>query len=238
MIRGGGKECNLYVRVRAPMATIAFMASRDREEAARRLAVQAQYRKAAGPVLHALAEAGYPLDYITQLPELGVNYKAVVPLLIDWLPRVDDPTVKESIVRALTVRWAKGTASPALIEEFNAAPMSEVEGVGVKWAIGNALSVVADDRVFERLAAIAEDKRHGHDREMVALALGNMKNPHTVDVLVRLLDDDQVSGHAIMALGKLRAKSARGKVERFVQHPKAWIRREARKALKRMEDSP
>jgi HEAT repeat protein len=113
--------------------------------------------------------------------------------------------------------------------------MSEVEGwAGIKWAIGNALSVVADDRVFEQLAAIAEDKRHGHDREMVALALGNMKDPRAVDVLVRLLDDDQVAGHAIMALGKLRARGVRSKIEPFLDHPKTWVRREARKALKRM----
>ena len=43
---------------------------------------------------------------------------------------------------------------------------------------------------------------------MVVLALGNMKNPKAVDLLRRLLADEQVAGFAVMALGKSKAKWA------------------------------
>jgi HEAT repeat protein len=56
-------------------------------------------------------------------------------------------------------------------------------------------------------------------------------------VLIDLLDDDEVVGHAIIALGKLKSKKAYPAIERFATHPKAWIRKEAKKALARIEKS-
>jgi HEAT repeat protein len=61
-----------------------------------------------------------------------------------------------------------------------------------------------------------------------------MRNPKAVDVLVEALRDEEIAGHAIAALGQLRAAKARSQVEGFVDHPKAWIRKEARKALSKL----
>ena len=47
-----------------------------------------------------------------------------------------------------------------------------------KWAIGAALWVVADDGVFEQVVELVQDKRHGKAREMLAVALGNMRDTH------------------------------------------------------------
>jgi HEAT repeat protein len=141
--------------------------------------------------------------------------------------------VKEDIVRALSVSWAKPVAAPALVAEFHR--MENESNTGIKWAIANALSVVADDSVFEDIVNLVRDTRHGPARIMLALALGNMKDPHAQDVLISLLDDDLVAGQAIVALGKLKSQKAYPLIERFLTHPKAWIRKEARKALVKIE---
>ncbi len=104
-----------------------------------------------------------------------------------------------------------------------------------KWTIGNALSVVADDSVFEDLVELAKDQRHGRAREMLMLALGRMKNPRAAAVLMELLDDDEVVGHAVIGLGNLRAEKARPLLERFLNHPMPWVRTEAKRALKKIE---
>jgi HEAT repeat protein len=62
-----------------------------------------------------------------------------------------------------------------------------------------------------------------------------MKDPRAVDVLIDLLDDDDVAGHAVVGLGKLRASKARQRVEEFLAHPKAWVRREAKRALAKID---
>lgn len=66
---------------------------------------------------------------------------------------------------------------------------------------------------------------------MLAFALANMKNPSTVAVLMGLLDDDATVGHAVMALGRLKADVARSRLEGLTRHAKEWVREEAKKAL-------
>jgi HEAT repeat protein len=68
---------------------------------------------------------------------------------------------------------------------------------------------------------------------MLAVALGNMsKASAVVDVLLELLKDDEVAGHAIIALGNLKAGAAREAIQVFLKDPKPWVRKEAEKALK------
>jgi len=162
-------------------------------------------------------------------------YPAAVPVLLDCLPRVKDEGIKEAIVRALTVKEARGKADAALVAEFRAIPATPTANVGLKWAIANALSVVATDVVFADLVELVRHRQHGKSREMLAVALGNMKNPGAVDVLLDLLKEDEVAGHSLIALGKLKAKKARPQIEGFLNHPKPWVRKEALKALRRVD---
>jgi hypothetical protein len=198
-----------------------------------------EYQKNAAPVLADLRRAGFWVDAVGDLHRPPVhNYEAAIPILLSWLPRINDRWVKEDIVRTMTVKWARPAAAAPLILEYERADSLGLEprhAHGLKWAIGNALEVVADDSVFDDVARLAQDQRHGKSREMVVAALGNMKDPRATDVLVALLDDDQVAGHALWGLRKLGAVSARSSVERFLDHPKTWWRNEAKKALKKFD---
>jgi HEAT repeats len=190
----------------------------------------ASNRRDEAPVLADLAAVGIEADWISDLPHGPREYRAAVPVLIDWLPRVSNRDVKEDIVRALTVEWARPSAASALLEEFRRAGDDQL-----RWAIGNALSVVADDSVFDELVRLATDEQWGKAREMVVLALGNMASPEAVPVLRRLLEDRVVSGHAVAGLGKLAPRDARPDLERMVSDDRAWVRREAEKALRRID---
>ncbi len=201
-------------------------AQASRQESSRR------HRVAAAPVIKDLERAGFPVDSLDQLRRTGSPYEAAVPVLLKWLPLVADMDVKDSIVRALSVPWARPTAALPLIAEFRDAsgPAS-----GLKWTIGNALAVVADDSVFEEISEMAREKRHGKAREMLAVALANMKDPRAVELLIELLGDDEVAGHALIALAKLRARKARRHVQRLLSHSKVWVRREAKKTLAKLQ---
>jgi hypothetical protein len=183
----------------------------------------------------ALNRLGMDVMSVFDLMKWKESYPAAIPVLLKHLPLVQDQGIKEGIIRALTVKEARGKADAALITEFCSVPPSQTANIGLKWAIGNALSLVATDAVFNDLVELVQDKRHGKSREMLAVALGNMKNPATVDVLIKLLNDDEVAGHALIALGKLKSQKARIHIERFLNHPKPWIRKEAMKVLKKLE---
>jgi hypothetical protein len=210
-----------------------WVARRDAEERERERTVRIN-RADAAPVLDDLQKAGFDVEAIAELHERPTNYRDAIPILLRWLPRVENAAVKEDIVRALTVRWAKPDAAAILVEEFRRVEDGS-EDLGLRWAIGNALAEVADDSVLDDLADITTDERWGRSREMVALALGNMTDPRAADVLRALLRDDDVAGHAVVALGNLRAREARAEIERFLAHPKAWVRKEAQRALRKLD---
>jgi len=165
------------------------------------------------------------------------QYKAAIPLLIDWLRDVEQrvpwpgqPKVRESLVRARSVPAARPGAAPVLIEEFRRA--SDPSQTGLGWVAGNALSVVADDSVFEKIAALAQDSGYGTARQMIVL--GRSTNPRAVPLLVGLLADGDVTTHAVMALGRLAPHGVRPAVERLLDHPQPLVRREGTKALARL----
>lgn len=203
------------------LADLARKREREQEQNVRR------YHKAAYPVLEALCDAGFEVHTIGELLTKG-RYKAAIPILIQWLPKVTDTYVKQDIVRTLSVPWGKDAAA-VLIAEFLRA--DDAQGTGLRWALANALEVVADDSIFAEIVDLVRSKQYGHDREMLALALAKMKTPKAVDVLVDLLADEEVAGHALAALVKLKAKIPRELVEPFLEHPQAWVRKEARKLL-------
>lgn len=182
-------------------------------------------------LLRDLAKVGFSVESVADLYNQKFDYRIAVPLLIDWLPRIKDSGTKEEIVRALSVKWAKPAAAPVLLEEFDAA--LDPKGIGIRWALANALSVVSTDSQFERIKDIVRSKKYGKAREMLAVALGNMRNtPESEQILIELLEDEDVAGHALIGLRKLgKGRTAFGRIQKLAQHPKKWIRIEAEKLL-------
>jgi hypothetical protein len=210
-----------------------WVARRDLRESERQRTTQAN-RRAAAPVVAELRDAGFEIDSIADLHNRRMSYRGAIPILLRWLPQIDNPAIKEDIVRSLTVKWAKPQAGPLLVDEFRRVDDFGQE-LGLRWAIGNALAEVSDDSVFESIADLASDPVWGRSREMVTLALGNMNDPRAVEVLRRLLHDEVVAGYAVMALGKLGARDARSDIERLLDHPTAWVRRQAKQALAKID---
>lgn len=190
-------------------------------------------RQAGAPVIADLAQNGLSVEWVEDLYHKRYNYKEAIPILMKWLPLIDNLDVKETIVRALSVRWAKPIAAPALIKEFR--KFRNLPDGGITWAIGNALSVVADDSVAVDIIELVQDIQYGRSRQMLAIALGNMKKADVQDVLINLLDDKDVVGHAIIALGKIKSKKAYELLAKYENHPMTWIRNEAKKARIRIE---
>jgi hypothetical protein len=108
---------------------------------------------------------------VTSIPELhhqGLDYRAAIPVLLDWLPKITNRIVQETIVRVLSVPWAKPDAARPLIRLF--IDLDDDPQPAPRWAIGNALEVVADDQVSDDLIDLAADRRYGTTRRMIVLA--------------------------------------------------------------------
>lgn len=198
---------------------------------------RAHYSAVAAPVLADLAAAGYAVEGIADLRQTRMRYSGAIPTLIHWLPRISDRPVKEDIVRTLSVPWARPMATPIMIKEFRSLPKSaDPDGTGLRWAIGNALEVLADRSVLDELIEIAGDRRYGPARQMVVLGLARPRENRVIPALVALLDDEDVQGYAAVALGRLGARAARERLADLAEHaPKPWVRKEAKLAIAKLE---
>lgn len=187
-------------------------------------------RRDAAPVIADLRAAGYEVEWISNLRGLGVKYHSAVPILIGWLPRIDNRDILEDMVRTLSVPWAKPEAARPLIELFERS-----DDAMLRWAIANGLDVVADDAVYDDLLRLFADPASDRARQMLALALGRFpkRAATSVPVLLAHLDEPEINGHVIIALGRLRADVAET-IRPFERDERAWVRRAARTALRRI----
>jgi HEAT repeat protein len=181
-----------------------------------------------------LRSLGYPRDSLEGFVTNRLDVREAVPVLLRALPELEDMALKEQVVRGLTTPDTKRVSPEAvslLVDEFR-----KSDDHSLRWAIANALAEMADEGDFDEIASLARDGRYGKSREMLALALGRMKKePRAVDVLLELLDDDVMAGHAIIGLRKLKAKRAKARIEPFRAHDKSWVRTEAKKAVAALE---
>jgi HEAT repeat protein len=186
-------------------------------------------------LLDTLDALGYsPLTSVWDLAGWGRRYRSAVPALITALNEVQDGRQKEGIVRALSVPWAV-EAVPALIEQFRT--VEDSTGLGLRWAIGNALEVTWDDAYFDELVELACDPAFGRAREMIVLGFKRSKRLEAGQVLVGLLGDDDVNGHAVKAISKFRIPEARVHLEPLTQDDRGWVRKEAVRALARLSEA-
>ncbi len=182
-------------------------------------------------ILAALRDAGIIVSDVYDL--VNSPNRNAVPVLLKFLAEPLDSNTKEGIVRAVTLRKARSDVLGPLITEFKNPSLSH----SVRWAIGNALEVVADDSRARDLIELATERKYGTARQMIVLGLAKLKDADSIRALLELLNDPEVEGHAIIALGKRRATHATPLIERFLGHPNTWIRREAKKALARIARS-
>lgn len=190
-------------------------------------------------LLRELANVGEPVQSLSDLVNTRRAYPAAVPVLLRWLDTLDARDLTkpsrevDMAVRALTVPAARGKAARKLIELFKV--VGDPSGTGTRWSIGNALGIVAEEAVSDDLIALAKEQSYGPARQMVVLGLGRFATERVELALIGLLEDDEVAGYAAMALGRIRSQRAVPTISRLLDHPKPWVRKEANKALVKIQ---
>ncbi len=209
-----------------------YRAREQEKENTRQIKIAAN-KEAAALLVQELVAAGFPVSTVADLYNKRLYYASAIPTLLGWLPKMQNLDVKQDIVRCLSVPFARPMAAGPLIHEFRSTKDESTNGL--RWTIGNALEVVSDDTVLDDMIELATERRYGKAREMVIVGLGNMSDPRAVAVLVELLKDDEVCGHAIIALGKLKAPASRAHVQPFLRHPNEWVRKEAKRTIEKID---
>lgn len=121
-------------------------------------------------LLRDLAQAGHQVVTVWDLVNTNKDYKSAIPVLLDHLSRPYSVGIREGIVRALTVDYtSKWNACAKLIDEYKR--LNDNSENGLKWVIGNAISVVATPDCAAQVINIATDPTNGRSRDMIILRL-------------------------------------------------------------------
>jgi len=181
-----------------------------------------------------LENAGVNTAKYSSLLAISEPYSKAIPVFVEFLKNeeFDSIRTKDMLVRALTVKEAKGLANETLISEYHKYPEEGYKSY--RWAIGNAFTVVITNKDEDNIIDIVSDKSNGKSRQMFVYALKAIKSIRVENTLIDLLDDSDVTGHAIYALGRIKSQKAKAKIEFFLNNKSSYLRREAKNALKKI----
>ncbi len=94
-----------------------------------------------------------------------------------------------------------------------------------RWGIGDLLYNTACKQYYEQYVAIAKDSEFGVDRQMVVLIFGKLKLATAKSLLISLLNDPTVYGHALDSLSKICSKNDLPIFLRFTDCECTWIKK-------------
>lgn len=181
-------------------------------------------------MLNEINSYGYEFKNLNDVMKIGKNDKVLIPVLLKWINKTDDYNSKSWIARILTVKGYT-EATEELLKLYK-----EMDNkIGDKWAVGNAIGVISDKRYIDDYIEIITDKSNGSARQMIIYYMGAFKEERVKKVLISLLDDEEVNGHAIYALSKFKDISLIEKLEPFTAHKMTWKRNKAKKAIAKLE---
>lgn len=202
----------------------------EREERRRLRAAALQEEEQ--PILENLSKAGIQVSSIWDLVNTKEPYPNAIETLSHHLGKNYSKRTREGIIRALTVKEARGSVGQQLIRMFE-----KEDDDDLRWVIGNTLSVVATEEQVEELRRLLSDSAFGQSRSMLIHALARLCGRNAAPEIIGKLDDSDCSNEAIIALGELRVPEAIRAIEPFLDHSDSYVRDISKRALKKISNA-
>lgn len=119
---------------------------------------------------------------------------------------------------------------PILLDDFKSLEIRDID----RWSIGDCLYQIQSKKYIDEYLEIISNAEYGQSRQMLILLVGHFKVDKAIPILINLLEDEDVRLHAIDALGCFKREEFRGYFEKYENSSHPGWRREARKALKKI----
>ena len=147
--------------------------------------------------LEEINKSGYNFNSIYDLMLLNEKDKNIVPVFLKYL-KLFELDIKKHLVRFLGVKGFV-SASKFLLEEFH-----KTKDFIYRFTIANTLSLIQDENILEDLIEIIENRMYGEARIPIIYRLYKFKNFQLEKVLMKLLNDKEVSEVVEYSLNKLK----------------------------------
>ncbi|GDY09644.1 MAG: hypothetical protein DWI21_04555 [Planctomycetota bacterium] len=186
--------------------------------------------RAEAQLLAAISEAGFPVPSVAAIrDQYSPLPSGLAALLLEWIPRLEDRRLQESVAWALLAARSGTLDGAALAELFDAATNDEL-----KRAIASVINQTRPRNIDEWLIAAVRDRRSGDSRNLLAAAVAKMLLPErAVPVLLDVFRDAALA--AVHPLGKVGDSGVRDVLAAALPTATGPLRRELRQAIARIE---
>ncbi len=137
---------------------------------AKRVAAEAQFRIEEEPIIADLAVAGFEVGSVWDLVNTNDSYPSAIPVLLKHLRKPYHLRIREGVIRALTTPDARGVAAEAILAELRQEQDREI-----RWALANALTVVADQDNAAAIETLLHDPAYEDVSERLGEALKSLR---------------------------------------------------------------
>jgi hypothetical protein len=169
--RSGGRTAAESERLfRACPEWVAEQKAREAEQEARKQ----RSKEEQALLLADLRRVGYRLETVWNLVNTADSYPEAIPVLLDHIKRSYKDVYREGMARALTVREARGVAGPVIIDVLRNA---EGAGQQLRWALANALTIVADRTDRDAIKALIDAESDPDVKDRLKRALKTAAKP-------------------------------------------------------------
>ena len=177
-------------------------------------------------LLTALAEAGFVVSSVAGIrQQFDPLPSSLAELLLDWIPRLEDCRLQESVAWALLAAPPETLDGPALAELFDTATGDEL-----KWAIASVINQTRPRNIEPWLIDAVRDRRAGDARNLLASAVAKMLPPdRAVPVLIAVFAEAPLL--AVHPLGKVGGEPEREFLAAKLSSASGPLRREIRQAI-------
>ena len=182
--------------------------------------------------LTALAHAGFSVSSVAAIRDQYDSLPSgLAALLLEWIPRLEDRRLQESVTWALLAARSGTLDGAALAELFDAATNDDL-----KRAIASVINQTRPRNIDGWLIATVRDRRSGASSAIggLAAAVAKMLPPErAVPVLIEVFHDAPLA--AVHPLGKVGDGSVRNVLAAALPTATGPLRRELRQAIARIE---
>lgn len=145
--------------------------AQDAAREAKRQAAELEFRAEEEPMIADLAKLGFEVGSVWDFVNTNKSYSAAIPTLLNHLRRPYHERIRNGIIRALTVKEAKGLAGNDILGELQ----RETDGEN-RWALANALTVVAEQSNAAAIEALLSDPAFADISERLSESLKKLQS--------------------------------------------------------------
>lgn len=195
-------------------------------------------------IMEELAAVGVPCYTLGDLSNRVRTIPQGIPIFIDWLTHLEEripgpetphrESIRAGLIRNLNDLAARGNpaAIEALVAQLRRQPPMRSGLIGYATV---ALARIATQRDFALIAELIDELQHqGAAAGPLIEYLGKVKTDEARDLALRFLDT--FACFSIRALIQMKAHGVRARIEPYLTHSDASIRKEARRAMERLPE--